>query len=174
MPMKTAYYGFEANSMQNEGVLSVVPVEKPIVIRGFIADVSLSLFVNPPFFGAAPYSIALFQLWVSDTAPTGATGPATVATEFGKASFKSETGKEQPANLGFNDTVMNGMLCVGCLNLGTEPKQPVNKTIVVQPGSIDIEVPAGKFLVAQTTQNGIKTNFQAQLVLYYDDAPDAA
>ena len=154
--MKSAYFGWETDSILNATCRSIVPVTQPIILTGADLDLSLGFIQGaPPIIGdSEEYTEVLFSAYAG----------LSNATELGTVVFVDQAGKN--SNLHGNTTPAGNYFAVAILK--SWERSTVNKLVSVRGLSIPLSV--GEFITLQVAHAGLIADFECQAILYYEQA----
>jgi hypothetical protein len=152
--MKIAYFGWEADSLQNSAVQFTVPLLTPITLLGYQFDLSMGSIATPGWFGTAPFGMVLFQ------ASWGNSGQAN--SDFGPVVYTQVRGTNAPTLHG-NPTLGSQVFAEAILK--TNPPNAVNKSLIVT--GLSIAIPAGA-IAMRADHSGFAQDFECQGVLFYE------
>jgi hypothetical protein len=153
--MRTAYFGWETDQIQNALCKAIVPITQPLKLLG--AQFSLSLgFIDGGLIDSEEYTEVLFTAyWI---------GPGDPTTPFGHVSFQDQVGKNSGLH---GNPVPSGAVFAADI-LKSWKRSTVNKIVTVQ--GLQVPLQLGNSIVLQVGHAGLKADFECQTVLYYEQA----
>lgn len=152
--MRTASFGWEADNINGSGVSMTVPVNDPIILRGYQISIGLMCW-NVPLIGKR-WTEVLFQVFVS-----GLVQPI----DFGAVTYHDQTGSSQ--NLHGNQ--MSPALCRAILKAYAGDQSAANLTLPLM--GLDLKLNGGSLVTMTANHAGFgPVDFEAQGVLFYDNA----
>jgi hypothetical protein len=157
--MKTAYFGWEADSLQNSQAQFIVPITTPIVLRGYQFDLAMGS-LKAPWIGQANFAMVLFQFVRCDSKP-GGWAPATSNADFGQGFLRQVSGTNTPTLHG-QPQMTGGAICAAILK--TWAPAAVNKRLIMS----GLDISLNGWLAMNAGHSGFSQDFEVQGTLYYD------